>query len=144
MDVFRKKYGQRFAEGRLEDFVRGRFDIPVEADLLVLRAVEIDSHRVGISGFVEPAERIDQQNGFALPDGVAPDLTVANCHPGDLADPEPPKELLHCLVQNARVLSELPTMIRMLRQKRRDETDRHRNGIQSSRDDQERHAEQLF
>ena len=44
MDVFRKKYGQRFEEGRLEDFVRGRFDLSPETDLLVLRAVEIDSH----------------------------------------------------------------------------------------------------
>lgn len=44
MDVFKKKYGQRFEEGRLEDFVRGRFDISPDTDLLVLRAVEIDSH----------------------------------------------------------------------------------------------------
>lgn len=44
MDIFRKKYGQRFEEGRLEDFVRGRFDFSAETDLLVLRAVEIDSH----------------------------------------------------------------------------------------------------
>lgn len=44
MEVFRKKYGQRFEEGRLEDFVRGRFDVSPETDLLVLRAVEIDSH----------------------------------------------------------------------------------------------------
>lgn len=44
MDVLRKRYGQRFAEGRLEEYVRGRFDVPADADLLVLRAVEIDSH----------------------------------------------------------------------------------------------------
>lgn len=44
MDVFKKRYGQRFAEGRLEDFVRGRFDVEPDIDLLVLRAVEIDSH----------------------------------------------------------------------------------------------------
>ena len=44
MEVFRKKYGERFQEGRLEDFVRGRFDFSPETDLLVLRAVEIDSH----------------------------------------------------------------------------------------------------
>ncbi len=43
MDTFRKKYGQRFEEGRLEDFVRGRFDFSPETDLLVLRAIEIDS-----------------------------------------------------------------------------------------------------
>lgn len=44
MDTFRKKYGQRFEEGRLEDFVLRRFDFSAETDLLVLRAVEIDSH----------------------------------------------------------------------------------------------------
>lgn len=43
MDVLRKRYGQRFAEGRLEDFVRGRVDFGADVDLLVLRAVEIDS-----------------------------------------------------------------------------------------------------
>lgn len=44
MDVLRKRYGQRFAEGRLEEYVRGRMEVPADADLLVLRAVEIDSH----------------------------------------------------------------------------------------------------
>lgn len=44
MDVFRRKYGERFEEGRLEDFVRGRFDFSSETDLLILRSVEIDSH----------------------------------------------------------------------------------------------------
>lgn len=44
MDVFKKRYGHRFAEGRLEDFVRGRFEFNQDIDLLVLRAVEIDSH----------------------------------------------------------------------------------------------------
>ena len=44
MDVFKKKFGQRFEEGRLEDFVRGRFDFSPETNLLILRAVEIDSH----------------------------------------------------------------------------------------------------
>ena len=44
MEVFKTKYGQRFQEGRLEDFVRDRFDVSPETDLLVLRAVEIDSH----------------------------------------------------------------------------------------------------
>lgn len=43
MDVLRKRYGQRFAEGRLEEYVRGRLEVPADADLLVLRAVEIDS-----------------------------------------------------------------------------------------------------
>lgn len=44
MEVFKKRYGQRFAEGRLEEFVRDRFDFGADIDLLVLRAVEIDSH----------------------------------------------------------------------------------------------------
>ncbi|MGE8462212.1 MAG: PglZ domain-containing protein [Pseudomonas capeferrum] len=44
MEVFKKRYGQRFAEGRLEDFVRDRVDFGADIDLLVLRAVEIDSH----------------------------------------------------------------------------------------------------
>ena len=44
MEVFRKRYGQRFAEGRLEDFVRNKFDFGQDIDLLMLRAVEIDSH----------------------------------------------------------------------------------------------------
>ena len=44
MEVFRKRYGQRFQEGRLEEFVRNRFDIEDDVELLVLRSVEIDSH----------------------------------------------------------------------------------------------------
>jgi len=44
MEVLKTKYGQRFEEGRLEDFVRDRFDVSPDTDLLVLRAVEIDSH----------------------------------------------------------------------------------------------------
>ncbi|MDF9799777.1 hypothetical protein OKW21_005040 [Catalinimonas alkaloidigena] len=44
MEVIRKKYGNRFQEGRLEEFVRKRFDISPDTDLLVLRSVEIDSH----------------------------------------------------------------------------------------------------
>lgn len=44
MEVIRRKYGNRFQEGRLEDFVRKRFDINPDTDLLVLRSVEIDSH----------------------------------------------------------------------------------------------------
>lgn len=44
MEVFRRKYGQRFEEGRLEDFVRDRLNFSKETDLLILRAVEIDSH----------------------------------------------------------------------------------------------------
>ena len=43
MEVFRKRYGQRFAEGRLEDYVSNKFDFGQDIDLLVLRAVEIDS-----------------------------------------------------------------------------------------------------
>ena len=45
MDAFRRRYGQRFAEMRLEDFVRNKGpEISAETDLLVLRSVEIDSH----------------------------------------------------------------------------------------------------
>ncbi|NQV48961.1 MAG: PglZ domain-containing protein [Candidatus Marinimicrobia bacterium] len=44
MDLIRKRYGKRFQEGRLEDFVRNRFSIEKDTDLLVLRSVEIDSH----------------------------------------------------------------------------------------------------
>ena len=44
MDLIRKLYGQRFQEGRLEDFVRNRFAIQEDAELLVLRSVEIDSY----------------------------------------------------------------------------------------------------
>ncbi|MCP1675687.1 hypothetical protein J2T57_002837 [Natronocella acetinitrilica] len=45
MDVFRRRYGQRFAEMRLEEFVRNKGqEIGEETDLLVLRSVEIDSH----------------------------------------------------------------------------------------------------
>jgi len=44
MEVFRKRYGQRFQEGRLEEFVRNRFSVGNDVDLLVLRSVEIDSH----------------------------------------------------------------------------------------------------
>ena len=45
MEAFRRRYGQRFAEMRLEDFVRNKGpEIDPETDLLVLRSVEIDSH----------------------------------------------------------------------------------------------------
>ena len=44
MELIRKLYGQRFQEGRLEDFVRNRFAVNEDAELLVLRSVEIDSH----------------------------------------------------------------------------------------------------
>ena len=44
MEILRKRYGQRFQEGRLEEFVRNRFDIEADIELLVLRSVEIDSH----------------------------------------------------------------------------------------------------
>ncbi|WP_404326441.1 PglZ domain-containing protein [Cobetia sp. UIB-001] len=45
MEAFRRRYGQRFAELRLEDFVRNKGpEIDPETDLLVLRSVEIDSH----------------------------------------------------------------------------------------------------
>lgn len=44
MEILRKRYGQRFQEGRLEEFVRNRFSIEENVELLVLRSVEIDSH----------------------------------------------------------------------------------------------------
>ena len=44
MELIRKRYGERFQEGRLEDFVRNRFKIEDGIELLVLRSVEIDSH----------------------------------------------------------------------------------------------------
>jgi len=44
MDLIRKKYGNRFQEYRLEEFVRNRLEVKSETDLLVLRSVEIDSH----------------------------------------------------------------------------------------------------
>jgi hypothetical protein len=44
MELIRKRYGARFQEGRLEDFVRNRFKIEDGAELLVLRSVEIDGH----------------------------------------------------------------------------------------------------
>lgn len=44
MDFIRKKYGSRFQETRLEEYVRKRFNISPDTDLLVLRSVEIDAH----------------------------------------------------------------------------------------------------
>lgn len=44
MDLVRKRYGQRFQEGRLEEFVRNRFDVEPDIELFILRSVEIDSH----------------------------------------------------------------------------------------------------
>lgn len=44
MDYIRKKYGNRFQEGRLEEFVRKGFKVNADVDLLILRSVEIDSH----------------------------------------------------------------------------------------------------
>jgi hypothetical protein len=44
MEILRKRYGQRFQEGRLEEFVRNRFEVDGDVELLVLRSVEIDSY----------------------------------------------------------------------------------------------------
>ena len=44
MKILRKRYGQRFQEGRLEEFVRDRLNLEDDIELLVLRSVEIDSH----------------------------------------------------------------------------------------------------
>lgn len=43
MEGFRKRYGDRFAEMPLKDFVRGKPKVPETVDLLVLRSTEIDS-----------------------------------------------------------------------------------------------------
>lgn len=43
MKVFEKKYGDRFAEMPLKDFVRSKKDVAEAVDLLVLRSVDIDS-----------------------------------------------------------------------------------------------------
>jgi hypothetical protein len=45
MEMFRRRYGQRFDEVRLEEFVRGKTTAVADhVDLLVVRSVEIDSH----------------------------------------------------------------------------------------------------
>ena len=44
MEVLRKKFGDRFAEMGLNDFVRSKRELPENVDLLVLRSVDIDSH----------------------------------------------------------------------------------------------------
>lgn len=43
MEVLRKQYGDRFAEMKLNDFVRARKPIPASIHLLMLRSVDIDS-----------------------------------------------------------------------------------------------------
>ena len=43
MNVLAKRYGDRFAEMPLNDFVRGKPKIAETVDLLVLRSTEIDS-----------------------------------------------------------------------------------------------------
>ncbi len=47
MDVLRRRYGQRFAETQLSDFVRGTATAVDSAELLVLRSTTIDSHMEG-------------------------------------------------------------------------------------------------
>ena len=44
MDVMGNKYGQRFEEMKLADFIKPRKKIQPEVDLLVLRSVEIDAY----------------------------------------------------------------------------------------------------
>lgn len=43
MEVLRKQYGDRFAEMKLNDFVRAKKELPSTVHLLVLRSVDIDS-----------------------------------------------------------------------------------------------------
>lgn len=44
MDLLRNKYGQRFEEMKLADFIKRRKKISQEVDLLVLRSLEIDAY----------------------------------------------------------------------------------------------------
>ena len=44
MDVLRQRYGDRFAEKQLTDFVRARKKVDSAVDLLVLRSTTIDQH----------------------------------------------------------------------------------------------------
>ncbi len=44
MEVLRKRYGQRFDEIKLHDFVRGKSALPETVELLVIRSNEMDSH----------------------------------------------------------------------------------------------------
>lgn len=44
MEAFRKAYGDRFTEAKLDDFARGRTTVKDSVDLLVLRSTEIDTH----------------------------------------------------------------------------------------------------
>ncbi|MCI0336456.1 MAG: PglZ domain-containing protein, partial [Acidobacteria bacterium] len=44
MDVLRKRLGDRFAEMRLNEFVRGKSKIDPTVELMVIRSQEIDSH----------------------------------------------------------------------------------------------------
>jgi len=44
MEVLRKRYGERFAEMALTDFVRQKVDLPHTVELLVLRSNEMDSN----------------------------------------------------------------------------------------------------
>ena len=43
MELLRKKYGDRFAEWKLNDFVRSKKELPGTVQLLVLRSIDIDS-----------------------------------------------------------------------------------------------------
>lgn len=42
MDLLRKRFGQRFDEATLKDFVRSAFELPGSVELLVLRSNEMD------------------------------------------------------------------------------------------------------
>ncbi len=44
MEVFRKRYGERFEEMKLVDFIRSQKPISENVELLVLRSVDIDNH----------------------------------------------------------------------------------------------------
>ncbi|SLM27560.1 conserved hypothetical protein [Desulfamplus magnetovallimortis] len=44
MEVFKKRFGQRFNEMKLADFINSKKTIPESVELLVLRSVDIDNH----------------------------------------------------------------------------------------------------
>lgn len=44
MNTIRARYGDRFAERQLEDFLRSREELPTSVELLVLRTTDIDAH----------------------------------------------------------------------------------------------------
>lgn len=44
LNIFKKRFGARFTENKILDFIKKRSKIPKETELLVLRSMDIDSH----------------------------------------------------------------------------------------------------